>query len=124
MSEQLDLELLLRVPYVEPDLGFDISPSGSKVAFSWNLSGNWEIYILDLNGNGDPKQVTTAEGAKFAPRWSPTGKELADVRDLDGGENYDIFVLNNCSGINNGIIFNKGMGADYCSCTNGNISSD
>jgi len=48
MSDHLDLEALLRVPYVDPDLGFDISPSGSKMSFSWNLSGRWEIYILDL----------------------------------------------------------------------------
>jgi dipeptidyl aminopeptidase/acylaminoacyl peptidase len=98
MSEQLDLELLLRVPHVDPDLGFDISPSGSAVAFSWNLSGRWEIYILDLEGNAAPKQVTTGEGAKFAPRWSPDGRQLAYALDLDGSENYDIFVLNLATG--------------------------
>jgi dipeptidyl aminopeptidase/acylaminoacyl peptidase len=79
---------------VDPDLGFDISPSGSAVAFSWNLSGRWEIYILDLDGNAAPQQVTSGKGAKFAPRWSPNGQQLAYTLDLDGSENYDIFVLN------------------------------
>jgi dipeptidyl aminopeptidase/acylaminoacyl peptidase len=98
MSAQLSLESLLRVPSVDPDLGFDISPSGSKVVFSWNLSGYWEIYVLDLEGSVPPEQVTGGEGAKFAPRWSPIGEQLAYVRDLDGGENYDIFVFNPATG--------------------------
>jgi dipeptidyl aminopeptidase/acylaminoacyl peptidase len=93
MSAHLDLELLLQIPYIDPDLGFDISPSGSKVAFSWNLSGRWEIYILDLESNARPKKMTSGEGAKFAPRWNPDGNRLAYARDLDGGENYDIFIL-------------------------------
>ncbi len=29
MPDHLDLEILLRVPRVDPDLGFDISPDGS-----------------------------------------------------------------------------------------------
>jgi len=47
MPDYLDLETLLLVPYVEPDLGFEISPNGSQVAFSWNQSGRWEIYNLE-----------------------------------------------------------------------------
>jgi dipeptidyl aminopeptidase/acylaminoacyl peptidase len=98
MSNPLDLELLLRVPYVDPDLGFDISPSGSKTAFSWNLSGRWEIYILDLVGKTTPQKVTNGEGAKFAPRWSPDGVQLAYILDPDGSENYDIYSINLESG--------------------------
>ncbi len=86
----LDLETLLRVPYVEPDLGYDIAPDGSQVAFSWNASGRWEIYCLNLKLPGEPRQVSSGEGAKFSPRYSPDGKKLAYVVDLDGGENYDI----------------------------------
>ena len=93
MSPYLDFEALLKIPYVDPDLGCEVSPSGSKVAFSWNLSGRWEIYILELEGNAPARKMTAGEGAKFAPRWSPDGEKLAYVRDLDGGENYDIFLL-------------------------------
>jgi hypothetical protein len=55
MPEALDLELLLRVPHVDPDLGFDISPSGSIAAFSWNLNGRWEIYLGDLDKEEKPR---------------------------------------------------------------------
>ena len=98
MTEQLDLELLLQVPYVDPDLGFDISPSGSKIAFSWNQNGRWEIYILELAGYSPPQQVTSGEGAKFAPRWSPDGQRLAYILDSDGSENYDIYLFDLTNG--------------------------
>ncbi|MGB7095566.1 MAG: DPP IV N-terminal domain-containing protein, partial [Anaerolineales bacterium] len=98
MPEPLDLELLLRVPLVEPYLGFDISPSGSSVAFSWNLSGQWEIYTVDLEADAKPKQITGGEGAKFAPCWSPDGQQISFALDLDGSENFDIFVLNLTTG--------------------------
>jgi hypothetical protein len=42
---------MLRVPFVDPDPGFAVSPSGSKAAVSWNLSGKWEIYILEKRFN-------------------------------------------------------------------------
>ncbi|HUV29282.1 MAG TPA: S9 family peptidase [Anaerolineales bacterium] len=98
MTEPIDLESLLRVPHVDPDLGFDISPSGSQVAFSWNLTGQWEIYTQEINGDPQPRQITSGEGAKFSPRYSPDGKKLAYVLDWDGSENFDIFVLNLTTG--------------------------
>jgi hypothetical protein len=36
MPDHLDLEILLTVPHVDPDQGFDISPDGSQLIFSWN----------------------------------------------------------------------------------------
>jgi dipeptidyl aminopeptidase/acylaminoacyl peptidase len=89
--EGLDLESLLKVPTVDKDLGFDISPDGSQLAFSWNLSGRWEIYTFELKGKSPPRKITHGKGAKFAPRWSPNGKQLAYVLDLDGSEKYDIY---------------------------------
>ncbi len=94
MSTVLDLEALMRVPYVEPDLGYELSADGSLVAFSANPNGRWEIYGLDLTtSDSQPEQLSHGEGAKFAPRFSPDGKSLAFVVDLDGGENYDIHLL-------------------------------
>jgi dipeptidyl aminopeptidase/acylaminoacyl peptidase len=88
----LDLETLLRVPYVEPDMGFDISPDGTQVAFSWNRTGQWEIYLLPLCGAADPQQLTGGPGGKFNPQWSPDGRRLAYALDLDGSEAYDLYI--------------------------------
>ncbi|MEJ2289471.1 MAG: hypothetical protein P8Y02_12680, partial [Deinococcales bacterium] len=88
----LDLETLLRVPYVEPEMGFDMSPDGTQVAFSWNRTGKWEIYLLPLSGAADPQQLTGGPGGKFNPQWSPDGRRLAYALDLDGSEAYDLCI--------------------------------
>lgn len=88
----------MRVPYVDPDLGFDIHPDGTQIAFSWNKTGTWEIYLLNLEDGAQPVQVTFGEGAKFAPLWSPDGNTLAYALDLDGGEYFDIYLYNVSSG--------------------------
>jgi dipeptidyl aminopeptidase/acylaminoacyl peptidase len=88
----LDLAKLLKVPYVEPENGFDLSPDGRSVAFSWNRTGTWEIYQMRLDRPDVPRQITTGLGAKFAPRYAPDGSRLAYVVDLDGSECFDIWL--------------------------------
>src|SRR5512139_153788 len=88
----LDLLRLLRVPTVDADTGYDISPDGTKIAFAWNLSGQWEIYEVSLAPGAQPVRLTSGPGGKFAPRYAPDGTRLAYVVDLDGGENYHLFL--------------------------------
>jgi len=89
----LDLEKLMCVPYVEMNTGYDISPDGSQIAFSWNKTGHWELYTVASDGRSDPVKITRGSGSKSAPHWSPDGKRLAYVVDFDGGEVYDINIL-------------------------------
>ena len=91
MENFINLKTLISLPTVEPDLGFEISPDSTQVAYSSNATGRWEIYIADLSNPDLPHRITSDEGAKFAPRWSPAGQKLAYVVDLDGGENYDLW---------------------------------
>lgn len=88
----IDIERLLRIPFVDSEGGFDISPDGTHLAFAWNTSGRWEIYELDLNALDNPRLISDGPGGKFAPRYSPDGSRLAYVVDFDGGENFHIFV--------------------------------
>ena len=88
----LDLGALLRVPFVETEMGFDVSPDGKKVAFSWNPGGRWEIFELGLDGLSSPRQLSHGPGAKFHPRYAPDGRRLAFVTDFDGSENYHLFL--------------------------------
>ncbi len=91
--EPFDLEKLLKVPLVDPYEGFEISPDGVHVAFSWNATGAWEIYELPLDLSTPPRQITGGPGGKFSPCYSPDGARLAYVLDLDGGEVFDIIVF-------------------------------
>ena len=98
----LDLAQLLRVPQVHPQ--FDISPDDLKLAFSWNKTGEWQIYEMactraersdsevEADGQGEIEQLTSGIGGKFNPRYSPDGIRLAYVLDVDGSENYHLII--------------------------------
>jgi len=88
-----DLEVLFTVPHVDRYGGFDISPDGEYAAFSWNVTGQWEIYEAPLRRDGKPRQVTDGPGGKSAPRYAPDGARLAYALDLDGSESFDVCVL-------------------------------
>jgi dipeptidyl aminopeptidase/acylaminoacyl peptidase len=94
----LDLEGLLRTPAVDTEHGFDISPDGRRLAFSWNRTGRWEIYELDLDAPGAPRKLTSGPGAKFSPCYSPNGSRLAYTLDQDGSEDFDIWLCDLASG--------------------------
>lgn len=99
----LDLAQLLRVPRVDPL--FDISPDGSKLAFAWNKTGEWQIYEMELSPSPrfeyatapppfehDVSAITSGPGGKFNPRYSPNGTKLAYALDPDGSESYHLVV--------------------------------
>ncbi len=94
----IEIERLLRVPHIDPEGSFDISPDGTRIAFAWNVTGRWEIYEMDLNASDEPRLVSAGVGGKFAPRYSPDGSRLAYVVDFDGGENFHLFVHNRNTG--------------------------
>ena len=88
----IDLRVLLRVPCVEVEMGFDVSPDGRRIAFSWNPGGTWEIYEVLLTEICSPNQISHGSGSKFHPRYSPDGKRLAYCVDFDGSEAYHLFI--------------------------------
>jgi dipeptidyl aminopeptidase/acylaminoacyl peptidase len=91
----LNLADLLQIPQVDTGLRFAISPDGQHVAFAWNQTGRWEIYILSKQT--EPSKlgsIYAMEGAKFSPQFSPGGKYLAYALDPDGSESYHIILHN------------------------------
>ena len=53
------------------------SPDGRSIAYYSDLSGEYEIYVIDGNGAGAPRQLTTGSRTwRFPPKWSPDGRML------------------------------------------------
>jgi dipeptidyl aminopeptidase/acylaminoacyl peptidase len=95
----INLERLLRVPRVEAEIGFGLAPGGAIVAFSWNLTGRWELYTCPITGSTAPQPVLPGPGSRFNPQFSPVNpKILACVADFDGGESYHLLLLNLVNG--------------------------
>jgi Ca2+-binding RTX toxin-like protein len=58
----------------------DVSPDGTKIAFSSNSDGDYEIYTMNADGSG-LTQVTHNSSFDVQPSWSPDGTKIAFSRD-------------------------------------------
>jgi dipeptidyl aminopeptidase/acylaminoacyl peptidase len=119
----LDLLQLLKIPHIDNNLRFGLSPNGQSAVFSWNKTGRWELWELSLRAtlvlnacaggrsNPNPEEIPLSQptllartsqgaGAKFAPTYSPDGSKLIYALDLDGSESYHIVMCDLENNIN------------------------
>jgi dipeptidyl aminopeptidase/acylaminoacyl peptidase len=88
-QKSLNPETIFRVPSV---YNYDVSLKGDAVAFSWDKSGQLEIYIQKPPG-GHMQCLTNGTEGKISPCFAPDGNKLAYAQDYQGDENFDIFLL-------------------------------
>jgi dipeptidyl aminopeptidase/acylaminoacyl peptidase len=93
-----NLDTLLRIPDVDITGGFSLSSDGDRLAFSWNQSGYYEIYQIDLKEPNRITKLSQASGNSVTPRYSPDGRYLAWAFDQDGSENFHIILLDLATG--------------------------
>ena len=81
----------------------EASPDGRQVAFMSRRDGNWEVYVINLDGS-DLRRLTHNPANDGLPTWSPDGRFLAFVSDRtgqwavwiiasDGGEPHKLFDI-------------------------------
>ena len=68
------------------------SPDGKQIAFTSNISGRNNIWLVPSSG-GWPSQLTISEQRQTKPAWSPDGNWIAYASDYDGNEQWDIFLV-------------------------------
>lgn len=52
-----------------------LSPDGSRVAFSSNRGGHWDIWVKPVSG-GQPVRITEGGADEIHPSWSPDGRQI------------------------------------------------
>lgn len=67
------------------------SPSGTRIAFMSNRTGNSDTYAMGADGS-DPVNVTNHAAEDGFPSWSPDGRRIAFTSNRDG--NTEIYVMN------------------------------
>jgi TolB protein len=66
------------------------SPNGKKVAFQSNRTGDWEIFVMNLDGS-DIRQLTHSSGFDGGPIWSPDGKKIVFPSERD--HDPEIYIM-------------------------------
>ncbi len=66
------------------------SPDGTRIAFTSDVGGNYEIYVLDIS-TGESSVLTSNNWDDLYPAWSPDGKKIAFTSNRDS--NWDIYVM-------------------------------
>jgi Tol biopolymer transport system component/DNA-binding winged helix-turn-helix (wHTH) protein len=72
------------------ELNPQYSPDGSRVVFSSNRSGNWEIWVCNGDGS-NPVQLTSQGSHSGTPRWFPDGRNI--VFDSQNEGQFDIYAI-------------------------------
>lgn len=67
------------------------SPDGQRIAFESDRSGNWEIWVVNVDGTG-LRSLTDHPAQDRFPAWSPEGATIAFTSDRAG--NLDVWRMN------------------------------
>lgn len=66
------------------------SPDGRQVVFQSNRTGNWDLFVLELE-TGAVHQITSDPSSDLTPTWSPDGKTIVFASDRGG--DADIWMV-------------------------------
>jgi Tol biopolymer transport system component len=81
----------LRIVPFTADAGFKfaprLSPDGERVAYTWAgpKNDNWDVYVKAIGPGTKPLRLTEHMASDWGPVWSPDGKQIAFVRELETG---------------------------------------
>ena len=56
------------------------SATGKQIAFESDVTGNFEVWVMNADGSGQTELTKDSGFANFHPRWSPDGATIAFTR--------------------------------------------
>jgi TolB protein len=70
------------------------SPDGKQIAFAALAEGAnaQDIFVMNADGSGNPRRLTTHPDSDTTPTWSPTGTQIAFTSDRTGRP--QIYIMN------------------------------
>ncbi|HEY1016568.1 MAG TPA: LpqB family beta-propeller domain-containing protein [Herpetosiphonaceae bacterium] len=68
-----------------------VSPDGTKIVFTSNRDGNYEIYVMRADGTGQTR-LTNSSADDMAASWKLDGTKLAFDSNRDG--NWNVYTMN------------------------------
>jgi len=86
-----------------------------QIAYASESSGMPQIYVINSDGNGEPRQITFLPDGACQPDWSPDGLRLVFISPCKENSNYyrtsSLFIINlDGTGL---LPLNKPNGADF-----------
>ncbi len=88
---RLSAEELVAIPHVDwAYRSFDLSREGGDVVFSWDETGQFEVYRAPVSGDAIYR-LTSSARRSLQPRLSPDGRWIAFLREGDTG--FEIWLV-------------------------------
>ena len=81
---------IARYLFAEGAVAARLSPDGRKVAFTWAITGQPQLWMVDAAG-GWPQQLTFGSAITFF-HWAPDGENLVFGRDTEGNEREGFYL--------------------------------
>ncbi len=78
-----DFARIRTVTSSDQDFAPALSPDGQKIAFMARSEGNWDIYVIGVDGSNRTR-LTTDPARDGLPTWSPDGRAIAFTSNRDG----------------------------------------
>lgn len=95
------------------------SPDGATIAYSSDVSGNWNIWTMTADGASATQLTSTPGKNQLAPSYSPDGKWIAYTSNVSG--NYDIWIMKADGSAQTQLTSDKHEVANPCWGADGNI---
>ena len=76
-------------------IGFypDWSPDGNKILFHSKADGDWDIYVINVDGTGLVNLTADHPGPDVFPDWSPDGRTIVFTFADEGATNAEIGIM-------------------------------